>query len=134
MIRSFFIALIVAGAALSTSAQAQNPVGQYRGQLAQWGYPYTITDYYAQNFAAGRPWHGNHYYLQYGQPVALVVPPTASMQTVHSWGVSQNQMRPTYHQFGRPWSGGGGGGQFYGTPRWPSHSDQFGVYPVRAPW
>ena len=26
------------------------------------------------------------------------------------------------------------GGAFYATPRWPSNTNQFGVYPVRAPW
>lgn len=135
MFRTVLIALSAVGVLtiVGNSVMAQNPYGAPGERFVQWSYPYTITDYYAQNFAHGRPWHGQHYYLQYGQPTALVVPPTASMQTVHSWGVSQNRMHPTYHQFGRPVSGSGGG-MFYGTPRWPSHSNQFGVYPVRAPW
>lgn len=29
---------------------------------------------------------------------------------------------------------GEGGGMFQATPYWPSHTDQFGVYPVRSPW
>ena len=27
-----------------------------------------------------------------------------------------------------------GGGVFKATPYWPTHTDQFGVYPVRGPW
>jgi hypothetical protein len=90
-------------------------------------------DVWAQYNAARRPWHGQYYYLQYGQPTALVVPPTAVMHQNYSWGVSQNTMMPTYHQFG-PAAYPSAGGAFYGTPLWPSHTDQFGVYPVRAPW
>jgi hypothetical protein len=80
-----------------------------------------------------QPWHGQYYYLPYGQPTALVVPPTSRMQTNYSWGVSQNTMTPITSQFG---TGGvpSAGGAFYGTPIWPSHTRQFGVYPVRAPW
>lgn len=90
-------------------------------------------DVWAQHMAANRPWHGQYYYLPYGQPTALVVPPTAVMHQNYSWGVSQNTMMPTYHQFG-PAAYPSAGGAFYGTPLWPSHTDQFGVYPVRAPW
>ncbi|MEM1303783.1 MAG: hypothetical protein AAGG46_02745, partial [Planctomycetota bacterium] len=32
-------------------------------------------------------WHANYAHLQYGQPVAMVVPPTANLQTQWSWGV-----------------------------------------------
>jgi hypothetical protein len=108
------------------SAQAQYP-GHVIGPNG-WG------DRMAQNYAANRPWHGQYYYLQYGQPTALVVPPTSTMQQHYSWGVSQNTMTPIYHQFGRPLPLTPSYGLFYGTPRWPSHTDQFGVYPVRAPW
>ncbi len=48
-------------------------------------------------------------------------------------GVSQNTMTPIHHQYGSTPTPGGGGA-FYGTPIWPSHTRQFGVYPVRAPW
>lgn len=80
-----------------------------------------------------QPWHGNYYYLPYGQPTALVVPPTATMQQNYSWGVSQNHMTPIYHQFGSA-AYPSAGGEFRFTPIWPSHTNQFGVYPVRAPW
>ncbi len=62
---------------------------------------YGRTNAHARNFAANRPWHGQYRYTPYGQPTTLVVPPNAHMETVHSWGVSQNTMYPIYHQFGR---------------------------------
>lgn len=107
--------------------------GLFSGQAAQAQSP-AFGDYWAQNYAMGRPWHGQYYYLPYGQPTALVVPPTATMQQNYSWGVSQNTMTPIYHQYGRSAPLTPGYGRFFGTPRWPSHTDQFGVYPVRAPW
>lgn len=82
------------------------------------------------------PWHGAYYNTQWGRPVALVVPPTSAYETHWSWGVAQTRVTPIYHQFGRnfpgPYPEGGPG--FAPTPRWPSSTDQFGVYPVRGPW
>jgi hypothetical protein len=112
---------------LTTSVQAQHPLQT----LANHG-PATKGDVWAQIHASGQPWHGQYYYLPYGQPTALVVPPTASMQQNYSWGVSQNTMTPIYHQYGA--AAMPSSGAFYATPRWPSHTRQFGVYPVRAPW
>lgn len=88
---------------------------------------------WSQKFANQRPWHGDYYYLPYGAPTALVVPPNSMMQQNYSWGVSQNTMTPIYHQYGATQTPAGGGA-FLGTPIWPSHTRQFGVYPVRAPW
>jgi len=88
---------------------------------------------WAQQYANQTPWHGQYYYLPYGAPTALVVPPNSMMQQNYSWGVSQNTMTPIYHQYG-PSPTQAGGGAFLGTPPWPSHTRQFGVYPVRAPW
>jgi hypothetical protein len=35
----------------------------------------------------------------------------------------------------RAWPGPYAGGYgFLGTPNWPSHTDQYGVYYVRGPW
>ncbi len=109
----------------------QNSVVQ--AQHPRVGGLYTLGNNWARGFAASRPWHGQHYYLPYGQPTAVVVPPNSGMQQHYSWGVSQNLMTPIYHQYGR---GGmpSSGGAFYGTPVWPSHTDQSGVYSVRAPW
>ncbi len=94
-------------------------------------------DRLARHYAAQRPWHGPYAYTPYGTAVALVVPPNAKMHTSYAWGVSQSEMVPLYHQFYRDYPGPGvvgAGGPFLPTPYWPSHTDQFGVYPVRGPW
>jgi len=93
---------------------------------------------------ANQPWHGAYYGPwtgSCGAPLALVAPPTARYRTSWSWGVGGTQVTPICNQFQRggyypPAQGGGGygGGGFYPTPRWPSSTDQFGVYYVRSPW
>lgn len=89
----------------------------------------------ARNRAQMVPWHGNYYHTMWGQPVALVVPPTSGTQTHYSWGVANTDVTPIYHQFSRSYPGPYGGGYgFRPTPRWPSHTMQFGVYYVRGPW
>jgi len=118
-------------ARLGSGAAAQQSGGS---DLINWAHRSTWGDYWARNQAMQKPWHGDYYYLRTGQPTALIVPPTVIMQTNYSWGVSQNTMTPIYHQFGQGPSGGGRGGRFKATPYWPSHTDQFGVYPVRGPW
>ncbi len=120
-----FSLLCIAFASTCSTAKAE----RYRRGFS----PASFGDSWAQRHAANRPWHGQHYYLQYGQPTALVVPPTAIMQSNYSWGVSRNTMTPTYHQYGRA-ATPSAGGAFYATPPWPSSTSQFGVYPVRAPW
>lgn len=97
---------------------------------------YGMTHVWNLNYAQTRPWHGSYYYAPYGQPTALVVPPTVSMRQTYAWGVSQNLMYPVHHQFGRNASrpGAAAPGQFLPTPNWPSHTDQFGIYYVRGPW
>ena len=103
---------------------------------ARAGDPYAMTQVWAHNFAMDRPWHGGYYAQMYGQPTAVVVPPTAHMRQTYSWGVSQNLMYPIHHQFGRSANSPGAapGGTFRATPPWPSHTDQFGYYYVRGPW
>lgn len=123
------VALCVAAFACCDTARAQGPIGRMLRHDMQ-----TKGDVWAQAHASGRNWHGQYYYLPNGQPTALVVPPTGIMQQNYSWGVSQNTMTPIYHQYGPAMQAGGGGGGFYATPIWPSHTNQFGVYPVRAPW
>ena len=113
--------------------------------LAAWGStptakayePFTHADIYALRHARTFSWHRNFYYTDWGHPTALMVPPIATTSTSLSWGVAQSEVRPLYHQFRRPYPGpvvGGGGTQFLPTPRWPSHTDQFGIYYVRGPW
>ena len=109
-------------------------------QTAQAGHPGSVhakrADRIGRYYAAQRPWHGPYAYTPWGMPVAMVVPPTSKMHTSWSWGVAQSEMIPIYHQFHRDYPGPGFGGplDIYPTPYWPSHTDQFGVYPVRGPW
>lgn len=93
-------------------------------------------DRWAYRHAQGMSWHAPYYNTTTGAPIALVVPPTAHMQTKWGWGVSQGTMTPIYHQFGRRYAGESGStmNSLQGTPRWPSHTDQFGVYYIRGPW
>jgi hypothetical protein len=84
-------------------------------------------------------WNRNYAYTDYGQPTALVVPPTANLQTNYGWGVASSRMSRIDHQYSRNYpgtvSGGGGfGGPARPTPVWPSDTTQFGVYYVRGPW
>ena len=100
------------------------------------GDPYAMAQVWSYNFAMDRPWHGGYYQQNYGQPLAVVVPPTSHMRTQFSWGVSQNLMYPIHHQFGRsaPGRGAAAAGTFRPTPPWPSNTDQFGYYYIRSPW
>lgn len=96
------------------------------------------SDRVAMYNASRQPWHDHYYHTSYGQPIALVVPPTANSQVDWGWGVTQSEIRPINHQFMRPYGGDvDGGGEyspFQGTPPWPSHTRQFGVYYIRGPW
>ena len=105
-------------------------------QEANAGDPYAQYQVWSHNFAMDRPWHGGYQSMQYGQPTAMIVPPTAHMRTAYSWGVSQNLTYPIYHQFGRSANspGAAGRGSFRNTPIHPSNTDQFGYYYVRGPW
>jgi hypothetical protein len=125
MIRRFIVAAAAIAALLTAAdsrASASDPLGAAQVR--------------AYNYSLVTPWHGPYYHQMYGQPLALVVPPTASMRQTYSWGVSQNLSYPLYHQFGRSANSPGAApqGSFYSTPAWPSHTDQFGVYYVRGPW
>ncbi len=81
-------------------------------------------------------WHGSYYHTGWGTPVALVVPPTAGVQTNYSWGVPSSRVSRIYPQFQRNYPGPmtTPGGPFLPTPHWPSDTNQFGVYSVRGPW
>jgi hypothetical protein len=123
--KKYLICLFLAIATITLCCQ-QAEAGGRRYIANRWG----------ERFARTTPWHGQYYNHEWGAPTALVVPPVANMQTSLSWGVAQTTMMPIYHQFSRPYPGGGEGvgNTFYPTPRWPSHTDQFGVYYVRGPW
>lgn len=81
-------------------------------------------------------WNGDYYHVAWGMPVALVVPPTASLQTHWGWGVANTRVTGIYPQFDHNYPGPGGyqRGAFAPTPIPPSDTDQFGVYYVRGPW
>lgn len=80
-------------------------------------------------------WHANYAHSAYGYPLALVVPPTAQLQTAWSWGAPSTSISRIDHQFGRNYPGPGPfGAGFRNTPVWPASTHQFGVYYVRAPW
>jgi hypothetical protein len=87
--------------------------------------------------ALAYPWHCNYYHVEWGTPVALVVPPTAERQWELGWGVSNSRVTRIWHQFGRSYPGeaiDGSGEPFLATPVFPSDTSQFGVYYVRGPW
>ncbi len=81
-------------------------------------------------------WHANYAHTAYGRPVALVVPPTAQLQTNWSWGAGSSSISRIDHQFGRNYPGPGpfAAGNMRSTPHQPSNMHQFGVYYVRGPW
>jgi hypothetical protein len=80
-------------------------------------------------------WNRNYSYTDFGQPTALVVPPTAQLQTNWGWGVASSRISRIDHQFQRNYPGNAQfGGPFRPTPVWPSDTTEFGVYYVRAPW
>ena len=93
-------------------------------------------DCIAQREAAGVPWDGGYYDVMWGEPVALVVPPTAELQTHYNWGVAQTSVTPIWHQYHRAYPGPyvAGGRGFLPAPVWPHSTDQLGVYYVRGPW
>ncbi|MCA9237144.1 MAG: hypothetical protein KDA44_16835 [Planctomycetales bacterium] len=78
-------------------------------------------------------WHGNYAYTPYGRPTALVVPPTAQLQTNWSWGAPASRVSRIDHQFTRN-DGGPGAAATRPTPLWPSDTTKFGIYYVRGPW
>jgi hypothetical protein len=128
---------IVALCGLTKNAQAINP--PYVSTAVMYphhAHPAYRADRLARWNASQRPWHGPYAYTPWGVPASLVVPPTAKMHTSWSWGVAQSEMVPIWHQYYRDYPGemGGGGTGFMLTPYWPSHTDQFGVYPIRGPW
>lgn len=128
-----------------------NPINPARSAVYALQDPYSPHRYYAysnQGIKAGlthqwnyqeastRPWHGDYSYWRWQEPTVLVVPPTSAYHSTYAWGVGQVRSTPLHHQFGREGAGmiGGGEGMFSNTPYWPSSTEQFGIYPVRAPW
>jgi hypothetical protein len=89
----------------------------------------------ARRTARWYTWHDRYYHSQFQAPVALVVPPTASLETSWGWGVSNTRISRINHQFTRPYPGFfTPGAAFRPTPVWPSDTRHIGVYYVRGPW
>src|SRR6185436_9886258 len=62
-------------------------------------------------------WNRNYAYTDFGAPTALVVPPTAQLQTNYGWGVASSRISRIDHQFQRNYPGNGTfGGPFRPTP------------------
>jgi len=98
--------------------------------------PYGKGAWSCRRTAWAQPWHGGYYHTAWGMPVAVVVPPTAELQTHWGWGVGNTRVTPICPQFERHWPGPGTYSRrhFRPTPAWPSDTDQFGAYYVRGPW
>ncbi len=88
----------------------------------------------AQWYNTNQSWHGPYNHVAWGHPVALIVPPTAQMQSEYSWGVGRTTMQPIHFQFGRPIATPGSAAGNRPAPIWPSNTRQLGVYSVRGPW
>ena len=89
-----------------------------------------------RRYAAMQPWHAGYVHPGWSSPVALVVPPTAENQTHYGWGVGSTRITRIYPQFqlGDPGPVQYNSAAFGSMPRWPSDTDQFGVYYIRGPW
>ncbi len=114
--------------ALAIAAAFAGSVSHARAEM-----PYLWPNRRAQNYN----WHANYVYTDYGRPTALVVPPTADLQTNWSWGAPSLSISRIDHQFTRNYPGPGpfvAGRPFRHTPAWPQSTQQFGVYYVRGPW
>jgi hypothetical protein len=125
---------LIAAALLAASATTRPAsAGRFRCSTPDDGASYGA--YYGEADTSSR-WHGGYYDVAWGRPVALVVPPTAHLQTHYSWGVGGFRVTPIYHQYelGNPTSGDYDRAWFQPTPRWPSSTDQFGDYYIRGPW
>lgn len=106
------------------------------GIAAAWAPSQTASafDFYASQRNA-YSWNAGYYDAAWGAPVALVVPPTARLQTNWGWGVGNTRVTPIYSQFQR---GAPGPVEYYPgmyqpTPPWPRDTLQFGDYYVRGP-
>ncbi len=120
------IALLLAAGALTDVAQAIGPPLGVQAWRAQ-----RLDRYYADNYT----WHRGYYNSAYGTPVAVVMPPTVTMQTDYGWGVGNTRISRIRGQFGTTYPGTVYGNTgFRPTPPWPTDTTQYGLYYVRGPW
>lgn len=110
-------------------------VAMFAGSATAGEHFYTDSNRAARWFNANTPWHGSYSHNYWKQPVALIAPPNAQMQSSWAWGVGRTRMLPIYHQFTRPFvPPGGGGGMSSPAPNFPPSTDHQGVYYIRGPW
>lgn len=122
-------AAIIVGGGLTATAPTASGLDCWTPTICDTGYMLPV--YRARCYN----WNRNYAYTNYGAPTALVVPPTAQLQTNWGWGVASSRISRIDHQYQRNFPGYGQfGGPFRPTPVWPSDTVEFGVYPVRAPW
>jgi hypothetical protein len=80
-------------------------------------------------------WEQGYIDPEWTQPHALVVPPTAELQSHYQWGVTGTTVTPIYHQFHRRFPGPNlSPNGFLPAPVWPQSTDQMGTYYIRGPW
>ncbi|MGD9126484.1 MAG: hypothetical protein PVH19_03815 [Planctomycetia bacterium] len=118
-----FLGLMVGGFALAESAQA------FEGFFATRR---------AMRKAERDNWHQGYYQGQWGAPLAVVVPPTVDMQTTYRSTVGGTQVTRIWPQYKRGYPGDPtpsmNGNRYKPVPRWPSSTNQMGVYYIRGPW
>ena len=85
-------------------------------------------------YNANQSWHGNYYNVQWGHPLAVIVPPTANFQTNYSWGVGRTRSAPIHHQFGRRYVDPVTGTVTQAPSIWPSDTNNMGTHYIRGPW
>jgi hypothetical protein len=124
--RMLFAFLAVALALVCGRAQAQEV--QYAGYEPQ-----------AINTVMMDPgaWHAGYSHTAWGQPVALVIPPTVTHQTNWGWGIGNTRITPVFPQYNGPMTAGPSQypyGPHRPTPYYVSDTLHFGVYYIRGPW
>ncbi len=120
------VALLLATGALADVAHAIGPAVGFQAWRAR-----RLDRHYADNYT----WHGRYYNAAYGSPVAVVTPPTVTMQTDYGWGVGNTRISRIPGQFGNQYPGRiYGNTGFWPTPPWPRDTTQYGLYHVRGPW
>ena len=118
--------LVLAVTALSDAALAVGPTLGPRAWHAR-----KLDRFFSNQYT----WHGNYYNSAWGSPVAVVTPPTVTMQTNWGWGVGNTRISRIRGQFGRDYPGQVPSSTgFRPRPPWPSDTTQFGLYNVRGPW
>ena len=118
-------ALLLAAVALDDAHAIGPPYGPEAHRAKK------LDRFYSNNYT----WHGGYYNSAYGTPVAVLMPPTVTMQTNYGWGVGNTRISRIRGRFGSEYSGHVQGDTgFRPRPAWPTDTTQYGLYYVRGPW